>query len=153
MDEYKIETAIERIVRLHHQKLTVTTYSWQFEYDVSFMPKWGNCLYLNFKKSDYPHFLYPELRTETYGKVFDYYKSSFAEVEFHGGITFYQEKINQDGETIVKVGCDYQHLWDEEYGHGDSGERIIRQDMMRAVNSFLDIYKRCTEEDNNASFL
>ena len=42
-------------------------------------------------------------------------QSLLDEVGFHGGITFYEKNQPVDGEQRwVKVGCDYNHLWDQE---------------------------------------
>jgi hypothetical protein len=44
----------------------------------------------------------------------DYYDSIVASLEFHGGITYYSKEAGFEGEPrVVKIGCDYQHLWDE----------------------------------------
>jgi len=40
---------------------------------------------------------------------YDYYKTEWANLEWHGGITYY-EKLSKN---LVEVGCDYQHLHDE----------------------------------------
>ncbi len=45
---------------------------------------------------------------------YDYYKSPVGDIEFHGGCTFYSKETKIDDKIrVVKIGCDYQHLWDE----------------------------------------
>ena len=35
-------------------------------------------------------------------------------LDFHGGCTWYSKQYGFDGhDKIIKIGCDYQHLWDE----------------------------------------
>lgn len=35
-------------------------------------------------------------------------------IEFHGGCTWYSKESGFDGfAKVVKIGCDYQHVWDE----------------------------------------
>jgi len=48
---------------------------------------------------------------------YDYYKEPLiADLDWHGGVTWYSKEAGIDGEPrVVKIGCDYQHLWDE--GH------------------------------------
>ena len=43
---------------------------------------------------------------------YDYF-DVFANVEMHGGITYYA-KIGEGEERCVKIGCDFMHLYDTE---------------------------------------
>lgn len=47
--------------------------------------------------------------------VYDYYKEPLmANIYWHGGITWYSKQSGLDGTPrSVKIGCDFQHLWDE----------------------------------------
>jgi len=46
--------------------------------------------------------------------TYDYFDSVVASLDWHGGCTFYEKLGGPDTkERIVKMGCDYQHLWDE----------------------------------------
>lgn len=38
-------------------------------------------------------------------------------MDLHGGCTFYQKLGHTEGHRVVKVGCDYNHLWDMENPH------------------------------------
>lgn len=45
----------------------------------------------------------------------DYYGSVIDNLEFHGGCTYYSKEAGFEGEPrVVKIGCDYQHLWDQD---------------------------------------
>ena len=45
---------------------------------------------------------------------YDYYDSIISSLEFHGGCTFYEKTSGvDDAPRSVKIGCDYQHLWDD----------------------------------------
>lgn len=47
-------------------------------------------------------------------RFYDYYKSALADLEWHGGITFYDIlHADQPGCRTIKAGCDYQHSWDD----------------------------------------
>jgi len=46
--------------------------------------------------------------------IYDYYIEPINSLEFHGGCTWYSKDAGFDGEPrVVKIGCDYQHYWDE----------------------------------------
>lgn len=91
-----------------------------------------NTFYLKFRKSDYPNFKYPVNN--------NYYESDFADLPWHGGITFYEESITMGVETI-KVGCDFNHYWDEGiYDTGDNGIDILNSEGIKLYNAFKELY-------------
>lgn len=48
------------------------------------------------------------------GPSYSYNEGLVGELEFHGGCTYYSKESKvDDTRRIVKIGCDYQHLWDE----------------------------------------
>jgi hypothetical protein len=49
-----------------------------------------------------------------FGRIFyNYDKSIISELDWHGGCTWYSKENGHDGNKfVIKVGCDYQHLWD-----------------------------------------
>lgn len=112
--------------------------------------RWANCLYLEFLKEDFPHFLYPEFHTDNIfegKKSFDYGKSDFAQVDFHWGITFYSEQVNPETDkTLVTIGCDYQHMDDHYFMAMDTGIEILRDHGPKAIESFLEIYEHRLQE-------
>lgn len=71
----------------------------------------------------------------------DYMDGPTAAIEFHGGITFYEKTSGfEGGDRWVKLGCDYQHLWDD-------GQRYDVDDVTReahvSIDSFWDDVCRC----------
>lgn len=78
---------------------------------------------------------------------YDYY--SIPDLEFHGGVTFYSKDgfMDRDGNrfTALKIGCDYNHLWDEESGYWQGMEDVAR-DAMRSIDLLVDQFpmnERC----------
>lgn len=56
-------------------------------------------------------------------------------IKWNGGITWYSKESGHDGEKrVIKVGCDFQHLWDHE--HGDYTLDSILYHVREAVDSF-----------------
>lgn len=93
---------------------------------------WHNCLYIHFAKEDFPKLKYPELVKNdspwmtNIKKRFDYSSGDLASLDWHWGITFYEEMYSLEREkTYVKAGCDFQHLYDEEYMRADCGKGIL----------------------------
>ena len=66
---------------------------------------------------------------------YDYYAEPLiTDIEWHCGCTYY-EKFGHDGEPrCIKIGCDYQHYWDE--GHFYS-EDLLSVDAKTAIDSLL----------------
>ncbi len=57
---------------------------------------------------------------------YDYFAARFANVEWHGGVTFYEKLGGLDGDArYVKIGCDFAHYWDE--GRGFHLEQVERE--------------------------
>lgn len=122
------------------EKFYLTTNSIKSDYD----GKWSNCLYLHFTKEDFQNIEYPKLIDnnspfmKNYKKRFYYFDTNLNELPFHGGITFYEEFYNPETQkTYVKVGCDYQHLYDDEYRMEDNGEMILNTDGENLANAFI----------------
>lgn len=60
---------------------------------------------------------------------------------YHGGVTFYEQRTavrsdNGQNKIIVKIGCDYGHLWDKERGYPDTLESV-KADATRAADNLL----------------
>ncbi len=84
-------------------------------------------------------------------KRFCYEDSVLNELDFHGGITFYQETFDPEtGKTTVKVGCDYQHFGDEHYQEEDFGELLLNADGVLLVNQFEALVERLQRESERA---
>lgn len=136
----KVQERFERFFahRVDGKKIIVKTKSFLIEHDESMgLPRWANCLYIQFLKNDFPSFSYPIDG--------NYYQSSFSKVDFHKGITFYEEKIIEN-RMIVTIGCDYQHYGDESYGSDDNGKLILINDGLKSLDSFLALYKEVKNE-------
>lgn len=59
-------------------------------------------------------------------------------LDFHGGITYYD--VVEDGE-VVKIGCDYNHLWDQERTYAIED---VYYDLIKTIRKFRRhfVYKR-----------
>jgi hypothetical protein len=69
---------------------------------------------------------------------YSYYDAPFAGVDWHCGITFYQKTGGIDGQPrSVKIGCDYNHYWDE--GHSYDLEDV-RRDAVNTVSQLQAMY-------------
>lgn len=65
-------------------------------------------------------------------KYYDYYRNAFlTDLEFHGGITWYSKRFNSSDQRIIKIGCDYGHLWDE-------GKYYTQYMVLRDVQATID---------------
>ncbi len=82
------------------------------------LDKWGyyiNIFLNQIKDQKLAKRFWPKDKIYNWGTVADYYKVPVIHnVEFHGGVTFYEKNIgNKKTGRYVKVGCDYGHLCDE----------------------------------------
>jgi hypothetical protein len=105
---------------------------------------WHNCLYLIFIKEKFSELNYPQLVDgfRDGEKVFNYFCCDLANLDWHGGITYYNEKLDLETKlTTVKVGCDFQHLWDDAYMREDCGETILSYHSDKLLIQFLEINK------------
>lgn len=145
----EINKIIERRIKyqtLDNKRIWISTKSFQ-----PYGLEWSNCLYIEFIKEDFPQLKYPCLNDCDYsssGKIFDYFNCSLASLDWHGGITFYEECFNNEmRKTVVRAGCDYQHLWDEAYRSRDYGDEIIQSDGICIMDEFLKLVG--IEKDKN----
>jgi len=76
---------------------------------------------------------------------YKYYNSIISEIEFHGGCTWYSKESSPDEKTrVIKIGCDYQHSWDDGNEYTLS---YVENEVQRTIDSFLEItpvLKHCT---------
>ena len=78
----------------------------------------------------------PNVRVASY----DYWAPKWSDVFWHGGITFYKKVSGFDGENrIVKIGCDYGHLYDNGFEQFEDVERDAKRTIteLQAVYSFI----------------
>ena len=110
--------------RLHFKKYWCTSNSMETGFTSPFSPKWSNTFYIHFCKDDFPKLDFPIFQDGRFSYMCD---NDIASLPFHKGITFYEEtKHIESGKTYVKAGCDFQHLYDEEYWNDDNGEVILK---------------------------
>lgn len=68
-----------------------------------------------------------------------------SDLDWHHGITYYSKVSGFDGTNrVIKVGCDYQHYWDE--GHYKS-EEFLEQDAKATIDTLLqkvDMFMYCS---------
>lgn len=101
-----------------------------------------------FEKSDWKKLCFKPKKTE-YGLNYDYHR--FPDVNFHGGITFYEVDEHYDHKTSktfksVKAGCDYNHLWDHEGGYSDNYDSVLydaQRSVFRLLKQFPNINRCC----------
>jgi hypothetical protein len=78
------------------------------------------------------------LKGKKVGKFINYdYMSHeiISKIYFHGGCTWYSKERGFDGDDkIIKIGCDYQHIWDE--GEKYNLEDVL-SDVLKSIESFL----------------
>ena len=84
----------------------------------------------------------PELRELSPGSVWETYPySDVPDYGFHGGITFYDRDtfVAKDGQRYkhIKMGCDYNHLWDEESGYWQ-GLTAIERDAQKYIDGLVE---------------
>ena len=67
---------------------------------------------------------------------YDYFNiPEITNINFHHGCTYYNKETGFDGDKqIIKIGCDYQHIWDE--GKYYTSE-ILERDVKRAISDFV----------------
>lgn len=145
MEKIKFKTVIDRhfISPIGKGRVLIKTISLETGFDTSFgLCKWSNCLYIEFKKNDFPELVYPKWVDKSQSgsmmSTYDYRNCSLANLDWHGGITYYSETTHNNGEyVLVKAGCDYQHLYDNEtYGMDDCGESILENDGSKILKQF-----------------
>lgn len=66
----------------------------------------------------------------------DYMNGLTAQVDFHGGITYYAKHGDTKGYRCAELGCDYQHYYDT--GH-TYDENDLARDAARAIDSCYEL--------------
>jgi len=65
----------------------------------------------------------------------NYHVSPISDIEFHGGCTYYsKESSTDDLDRVIKIGCDYQHSWDD---HRDYSINYIKNQVRETIDSLL----------------
>lgn len=67
--------------------------------------------------------------------IYPYMDAAFANVYWHGGVTYYEKWAGFDGAMrCVKIGCDYNHLWDEGLSYH---ENDVASDARRTIDELI----------------
>ena len=79
---------------------------------------WTYYLYLHLDRipeENNPNSYWLKGRKDRNRVFYDYYKHDvMTELDWHGGLTWYSKEHGFDGSgKVIKIGCDYSHLWDE----------------------------------------
>ena len=80
--------------------------------------KWNYYVYLDERRVENLNefFLPSEVKQFSPGGTkyisYDYYKSPLSNVDWHGGVTFWEQY--EDPYKRIKIGCDYSHYFDED---------------------------------------
>lgn len=70
---------------------------------------------------------------------YDYSKTLISNLDWHCGCTYYEKISGLDKQTkIVKVGCDYGHIWDEGKSYSIAD---IERDVIDCINSLVERVK------------
>lgn len=89
------------------------------QYNPSFASKNCWCYYVSIAEYQTQRFkeiwLRPKIDRENKRISYAYlFNDAFADADFHGGPSFYQRHGQVPGFRSVEIGCDFQHLWDED---------------------------------------
>ncbi|MFA4972153.1 MAG: hypothetical protein WC683_06040 [bacterium] len=130
-----------------YRGISIEIVRWTLEgyLDVPDKPAWNYYLYL--REQQIPIDLLPAvfcgITEHTWGgkvhRFWDYTNSILNRVFWHGGITLYEVDGGIEGvPRVIRVGCDYMHLHDEELAHCYNEERIAN-DARRTVDELWDL--------------
>lgn len=68
----------------------------------------------------------------------DYYETRISDLDWHCGITYYSKEGGADGEKIIiKMGCDYGHLYDENQSYNES---ILQTDVENTIDILFNMF-------------
>ena len=101
---------------------------------------WCHYIYLNLDEQIESEEIRERLWLEPYyserGRChYSYYDSIINDIDFHGGCTFYSKETSEDEKfRCVKIGCDYQHLFDS--GRNYSLD-YVKDEVKQTIDSFL----------------
>jgi len=104
--------------------------------EIQFSKDFFNSIWLKGRKS--------EFLSSAKFLIYDYDQTVISNLEFHGGCTYYRKYAGFDGETrVVKIGCDYSHLFDLDYKYilPDIEEEL--RNTIQKLHSITTVYDRC----------
>jgi hypothetical protein len=132
-----MDKIITRRKRFYDQKVTFESVAFKNG------DTWFNTLYIRFAKEDFHNLNYPSLVECDWAgmkKRFAYNSCDVANLDWHCGITFYEETYDPQYEkTYIKAGCDFNHLYDEDYCREDCGELLLGHVIDNLLGQFVEI--------------
>lgn len=85
-----------------------------------------------------PHLL--KITPESTGFItYDYNELPIANIYWHGGVTYYSKHGEVPGYRTVQFGCDFNHLYDQEYGFDYTLEDVL-QEVFRTCRELQELY-------------
>ena len=102
---------------------------------------WTYYLYIQLNKipeENKPNSFWLKGKADDKGRVYyKYYKHHvITNIDLAGGCTWYSKEAGFDGENkVIKIGCDYQHYWDEGYTYD---LEYIKSDVKNSIGKFLE---------------
>jgi len=95
---------------------------------------------LQLDPKDFKKFWIPPTYDEKNRVHYNYMDSIVNSIDFHCGCTYYEKEGGPDSKVkYVKIGCDYQHLYDDDHSYN---EIIIEKDCHGAIDSLYLLVKR-----------
>lgn len=111
------------------------------EISSNFRTSWYTSYFIVLKRKVSPEvwekiLLFPVSSEHYKNAHFDYFTGITGDIEFHGGITYYDQLYSVELNEVygIKLGCDYNHYWDE---NKEYNLEEIFQDIKNSVDSFL----------------
>jgi len=83
--------------------------------------------------------------------VYDYMASEFMNrLRFAGGITYYSKMLDGEGKLLaIKMGCDYNHLWDGERGYSATLEGVFA-DTKNTIDKLQELIPELVQKEKDA---
>ena len=107
--------------------------------------QWTYYLYLD--PEEFEPSLWLEPKENDYSRItYEYYRHPISDIYWHGGVTWYEKRGGQEKESkTVKVGCDYNHLWDRDkiYDLED-----IKRDIKKTIDEFHEKFPEYDQTNN-----
>jgi len=72
--------------------------------------------------------------------AYDYCAIPAANVDWHGGVTYYAKHGEVEGFRSIELGCDYNHLWDHERGERYTLDEVVA-DVQRTIDELQPLLK------------
>lgn len=113
------------------------------------------CHYITIWISQFPKEMHKELRPKVYYTQFGTrieshnWDGKLANIHFHGGCTYYRVEHRTETDTLLKVGCDYQHYWDM---HKEYSLKYVLSEVKKTIDDLwltfpeLKTYEQVNEE-------